>query len=131
MQVVHDEIADFNHIVVKLIVITQELIALQLTPRDFKQLLKELSETRKVNIVLLEKLVANCSSPQLHDKVIDCLDTVLYILCVVAGHFMRLHFITIGLRKSCLTLLVFFLRDKILSKFILRVQIELLAIHFH
>ena len=131
MQVVHDEIADFNHIVVKLIVITQELIALQLTPRDFKQLLKELSETRKVNIVLLEKLVANCSSSQLHDKVIDCLDTVLNLLCVVARHFMRLHFFTIGLRKSRFTFLVLFFRDKILSKFILRVQIKLLAIHFH
>ena len=95
MQVVHDEIADFNHIMVELIVVAQKFISLQLAPRHLEQFLEELSKTAKVLIVLLEKLVAHRSLPQLHYEVIDGLNTVLNLPSIVAWHLVWLHLLTI------------------------------------
>ena len=48
MEIVHDKITYFNHVVIKLIFISQELVSLQLPPCDLEQFLKELSESREV-----------------------------------------------------------------------------------
>ena len=40
VQVVHDKVADLDHVEVQLLIVTQKLISLQLTPRDLEQFLE-------------------------------------------------------------------------------------------
>ena len=125
MQIVHDKVAYLNHVVVKLVIVAQKLISLQLSPSHLKQLLEELSEARKVKIVLLEELIADGRSSQFHDEIVDCFDMILDFASVVALHLVRLHLLPIGLLELGGELLVLLLGDEIFAHFVLRVQIEL------
>lgn len=126
MQIVHDKVANFNHIMVKLVVIPQKFVSLQLTPSHFKKLLKELPEPRKVKIILLEELVTNCCSSQLHDEIIYSLDMILDFSGIVSLDLMRLHFLPIGFLELGREFLVLLLRDKIFPHFIFWIKTELI-----
>ena len=82
---------------VQLIIVTKEFILLQLTPRHLEKLLEELTKPREVQVVLLEELVADGGSTQLHDKVIHGAYLILDLSGIVSRHFMRLHLFTVWL----------------------------------
>ena len=71
MQIIHDEIAYFHHIEVKFIFIAKQLIFLQLVSQNLEELIKQVSQTTEVQIVLLKEFVTNGCSPQLFDEFVD------------------------------------------------------------
>ena len=95
MQVVHDKIADLNHVKVKFLLATEKFIPLKLSPRHFEQFVEEVAKPEEVQIarlaLLVEEFVADCRLSQLHDEVVDRADAIFYLSGVVAGHFMWLH----------------------------------------
>jgi len=119
MEVVHHEVADLHHVMVKFVVIPQEWILLELSPRDLEQLLEELSETREIEVVLLEKLVADGCLAQLHDEVVDCLDAISDFPRVVTLHLVRLHLLSIRFPELGGQLLILLFGDQVLSQFVL------------
>ena len=60
---------------IQLIIVTKELILLQFTPSHLEKLLEELAKPREVQVVLLEELVTDGGSTQLHDKVIHAAES--------------------------------------------------------
>ena len=125
MEIVHDKVANFDHIVVQFVIVAQQLVALQLPPSHLKQFLEQLSEPGEVQIVLLEKLIANGRSSQFHDEIIYSLDVILDLSRVVTLHLVRLHLLPVGLLELGGELFVLLLRDEILAHFVLRVEVEL------
>jgi len=115
VEVVHHEVADLHHVMVKLVVIAQEWILLELSPRNLKQLLEELSETRKIEVVLLEKLVADGCLAQLHNEVVDGLDAISDLPRVVTLYLVRLHLFSVRFSELGGQLLVLLFGDQVLS----------------
>lgn len=71
MQIVHDKVANLQHVQVYLFLPSQNLILLQLVSRHSEKLLEELLESRKVKIIIDKELVTNGRPSELDDKIVD------------------------------------------------------------
>ena len=122
MQVIHDEIADLDHVEVQFLLAAQERVFLELAPRHFEQLVEEVAEPEEVQIaglsLLMEELVADGRLPQLHDEIIDRADAIFDLTHVISRHLMWVHLFSIWLAELSGELLVLLLRDQVRSKFV-------------
>ena len=71
MQIIHDKVANLQHVQVDLFLPSQNLILLQLVSRHSEKLLEELLESRKVKIIIDKELVTNGRPSELDDKIVD------------------------------------------------------------
>jgi len=108
MQIVHHEVTYLHHVMVQLIISSQNWVVYELSSRNIEQLLEEPSETREIYIVLLEKLVTDSCLAQFHNEVIDCLDTIFNLPCVKPFYLRRLHLFPVWLPKPGTKLIVLF-----------------------
>lgn len=91
MQVVHDKVADLEHVEVDLFIKTQQGVILQLPSDDPKKLIEEFLEPREIQVALFKELIKHRGLSRLHDEVINSFDAIFNLCRVVALHLMWLH----------------------------------------